>query len=98
MDAEECYRRVRFRTFEELHAKLLAWEHEYNHFRPHLALRGKAQVERLCELRITVSRSVKGMGIAVPTFIPPLVAAATAILLRPAGPPPWPTSSEAWGP
>lgn len=58
-DEEEFYRRVPFRTLEELHAKSRAWEHEYNHFRPHLALKGKTPVERLCELPISVPPSVR---------------------------------------
>lgn len=58
-DVEECYRRVRFRTLEELQAKLRAWEHEYNHLRPHLALKGRTPIERLCGLLISVPHPVR---------------------------------------
>lgn len=51
-DEDEFYRRVIFRTHDELATKLRQWEIEYNHRRPHLALRGKTPAERLCELRI----------------------------------------------
>lgn len=51
-DEDEFYRRVFFRTPEELAQKLRQWEAEYNHRRLHLALRGKTPAERLCELRI----------------------------------------------
>jgi transposase InsO family protein len=40
-DAEEFDRRTHFRAVEELQAKLRVWESEYNHPRPHLALKGK---------------------------------------------------------
>jgi transposase InsO family protein len=40
-DEEEFYRRTTFRSVAELTATLQAWEHEYNHRRPHLALAGK---------------------------------------------------------
>ena len=42
-----------------LHAKLRAWEHEYNNLRPHLALKGKTPAGRLCELRISVYHPVR---------------------------------------
>lgn len=58
-DEEEFYRRVRFRTPQELARKLRQWEREYNHRRLHLALRGKTPVERLCELRITAPKGVR---------------------------------------
>jgi transposase InsO family protein len=58
-DQEEFYRRVRFRTLEELQTKLRTWEHEYNHLRPHLALKGQTPVERLCELRVSVPQPVR---------------------------------------
>ena len=51
-DEDEFYRRVIFRTPAELAQKLRQWEHEYNHRRLHLALRGRTPAERLCELRI----------------------------------------------
>jgi len=51
-DADEFYRRMIFRSPAELAQKLRQWEHEYNHRRPHLALRGQTPAERLCELRI----------------------------------------------
>ncbi|HZP35385.1 MAG TPA: IS481 family transposase [Methylomirabilota bacterium] len=51
-DADEFYRRMIFRSPAELARKLRQWEHEYNHRRPHLALRGQTPAERLCELRI----------------------------------------------
>jgi len=51
-DEDEFYRRVIFRTPAELAQKLRHWEHEYNHRRLHLALRGRTPAERLCELRI----------------------------------------------
>jgi transposase InsO family protein len=51
-DEDELYRRVIFRTPAELALKLRQWEHEYNHRRLHLALRGRTPAERLCELRI----------------------------------------------
>jgi transposase InsO family protein len=51
-DADEFYRRVIFRTPAELGRKLRQWEHEYNHRRLHLALRGRTPAERLGELRI----------------------------------------------
>jgi transposase InsO family protein len=51
-DADEFYRRMIFRSPAELAQKLRQWEYEYNHRRPHLALRGHTPAERLCELRI----------------------------------------------
>lgn len=51
-DEDEFYRRGIFRTPEDLAQQLRQWEHEYNHRRPHLALRGRTPAERLCELRI----------------------------------------------
>jgi len=51
-DADEFYRRVIFRNPAELTQRLRQWEYEYNHRRPHLALRGRTPAERLCELRI----------------------------------------------
>ncbi len=36
-----------------------AWEHEYNHLRPHLARKGKIPAERLCELRISIPQPVR---------------------------------------
>jgi transposase InsO family protein len=39
-DADEFYRRMIFRSPAELAQKLRQWEYEYNHRRPHLALRG----------------------------------------------------------
>jgi transposase InsO family protein len=39
-------------TPAELARKLRQWEHEYNHRRLHLALRGRTPAERLCEPRI----------------------------------------------
>jgi transposase InsO family protein len=51
-DEDEFYRRVIFRIPNELATKRRQWETEYNHRRPHLALRGKTPAERLCELRI----------------------------------------------
>jgi transposase InsO family protein len=51
-DAEEFYRRTVLRSPAELARKLRQWEYEYNHRRPHLALRGSTPAERLCELRI----------------------------------------------
>ena len=51
-DEDEFYRRVIFRNPAELAQKLRHWEHEYNHRRLHLALRGRTPAERLCELRI----------------------------------------------
>jgi transposase InsO family protein len=51
-DADDFYRRGLFRSPAELAQKLRQWEFEYNHRRPHLALRGKTPAERLCELRI----------------------------------------------
>ena len=51
-DEDEFYRRVIFRTPAELAQKLRQWEHEYNHRRLHLAIRGRTPAERLCELRI----------------------------------------------
>lgn len=58
-DEEEFYRRVIFRSPQDLAQKLQAWEHEYNHRRLHLALRGKTPAERLCELRITAPQAVR---------------------------------------
>lgn len=58
-DEEEFYRRVTFRTPQELARKLRQWEHEYNHRRLHLALRGKTPAERLCELRISPPQGVR---------------------------------------
>jgi transposase InsO family protein len=55
-DADEFYRRVLFRNPLELAQRLRQWEHEYNHRRPHLALRGRTPAERLCELRIANDR------------------------------------------
>ena len=51
-DADEFYRRMIFRSPAELAQQLRQWEYEYNHRRPHLALRGHTPAERLCELRI----------------------------------------------
>jgi transposase InsO family protein len=51
-DEDEFYRRTVFRNPGELSQQLRRWEHEYNHRRPHLALRGSTPAERLCELRI----------------------------------------------
>jgi len=34
-------------------------DREYNHGRPHLALRGKTPAERLCELRIRTPEAVR---------------------------------------
>jgi len=53
---EFYHRVVRLRTLQEAQAKLRAWEHEDNHLRPHLALRGRTPVERLREPRITTPR------------------------------------------
>lgn len=58
-DDDEFYRRFSFQTPQELHRLLHEWEHEYNHGRPHLALRGKTPAERLCELRIHAPESVR---------------------------------------
>lgn len=58
-DEEECSRRVRSRTLEELQTKLRTWGHEYNHLRPHLALKSTTPVERLCELRISIPHPVR---------------------------------------
>lgn len=58
-DQEEFYRRVTFRSPQELRRMLQEWEHEYNHRRPHLALGGKTPAERLCELRITAPQGVR---------------------------------------
>ena len=58
-DEEEFYRRVTFRSPQDLAQKLRAWEHEYNHRRLHLALGGKTPAERLCELRITTPQGVR---------------------------------------
>ena len=52
-----AYRRVTFRSSQDLARKLRAWEHEYNHRRPHLALAGRTPAERLCELRITAPKA-----------------------------------------
>ena len=51
-DADEFCRRMIFWSPAGLARKLRHWEHEYNHRRPHLALRGQTPAERLCELRI----------------------------------------------
>jgi transposase InsO family protein len=61
-DADEFYRRVTFQTAEELRVKLRVWEHEYNHRRPHLALRGKTPAEQLCELRISTPAPIPRSG------------------------------------
>lgn len=58
-DEEEFYRRVIFRNPQDLAQKLQAWEHEYNHRRLHLALRGKTPAERFCELRTTAPQAVR---------------------------------------
>jgi transposase InsO family protein len=50
-DEDEFYRRVIFPP-TELAQQLRQWEHQYNHRRLHLALRGRTPAERLCELRI----------------------------------------------
>ncbi len=55
-DEDEFYRRTILRSPAELAQKLRQWEHEYNHRRPHLALRGSTPAERLCELRIACDR------------------------------------------
>src|SRR2546425_3356737 len=55
-DEDDFYRHTIFRNPAELAQKLRQWEHEYNHRRPHLALRGKTPAERLCELRIACDR------------------------------------------
>lgn len=60
-DGEEFYRRTTFRTPGELAAKLHRLEHEYNHRRPHLALAGKTQAERVCERKIR-ERAVQPMA------------------------------------
>jgi transposase InsO family protein len=52
-DEDEFYRRITFRTPQQLAHKLRLWEHEYNHRRLHLALGGKTPAERLLELRIS---------------------------------------------
>jgi len=57
-DEDEFYRRVTFRTRQELVQKLRAWEHEYNHRRLHMGLGGKTPAERLAELRISPAISV----------------------------------------
>lgn len=51
-DGDEFYRRFTFSGPTELRSLLRDWEREYNHRRPHLALRGKTPAEALCELRI----------------------------------------------
>lgn len=58
-DEEQFYRRVTFRSPQEIRHLLREWEHEYNHRCPHLALGGKTPAERLCELRITVPQPVR---------------------------------------
>lgn len=58
-DEDEFYRRTTFRTPQDLRRQLHAWEHEYNHRRPHLALGGKTPAERLCELRISEPPAVR---------------------------------------
>jgi transposase InsO family protein len=58
-DADEFYRRARFRTRKELHRKLREWEWEYNHRRLHLGLGGKTPAERLAELRISQPPTVR---------------------------------------
>src|SRR5262250_2396967 len=57
-DEDEFYRRITFRTPQQLAHKLRGWEHEYNHYRLHLALGGKTPAERLLELRISTPVSV----------------------------------------
>jgi transposase InsO family protein len=58
-DEDEFYRRTSIRTAAQLATKLQAWEHEYNHRRPHLALDGKTPAERLVELRISDPHAVQ---------------------------------------
>lgn len=57
-DEDEFYRRVIFRTRQELIRKLREWEREYNHRRLHLALGGQTPAERLAELRISPAAGV----------------------------------------
>ena len=52
-DEDEFYRRAQIHGATDLARKLQAWEREYNHRRPHLALNGATPAERLCELKIT---------------------------------------------
>jgi transposase InsO family protein len=58
-DEDEFYRRFTFSSAQELRHLLHEWEREYNHGRPHLALRGKTPAERLCELRIRAPETVR---------------------------------------
>ena len=58
-DEDEFYRRITFRTPQQLAHKLRGWEHEYNHRRLHLALGGKTPAERLLELDISTPVSVQ---------------------------------------
>lgn len=58
-DEDEFYRRFTFNSAQELRKLLRDWEREYNHGRPHLALRGKTPAERLCELRIRSPETVR---------------------------------------
>ncbi len=51
-DEDEFYRRHTFQTPKNLRSLLREWEHEYNHLRPHLALKGSTPAERHCEFRI----------------------------------------------
>ena len=57
-DKDQFYRRVTFKTCQELVRKLRAWEHEYNHRRLRLALNGKPPAERPAELRISPAAGV----------------------------------------
>lgn len=58
-DEDEFYRRFTFNSPQELRALLRDWEHEYNHLRPHLALRGRTPAEALIELRIRYPDAVR---------------------------------------
>ncbi len=58
-DDDEFDRRETFQSRQDLIPQLRAWEHEYNHRRPHFALRGKTPAERLVELRIASRAGVR---------------------------------------
>ena len=49
-DEDEFYRRFTFSGPAEPRSLLRDWEREYNHRRPHLALKGRTPAEALCEL------------------------------------------------
>ena len=58
-DEEEFSPHVTFRPLDDLQRKLLEWKHEYNHSRPHPALRGKPPAERFCEFRTATVPDVR---------------------------------------